>query len=217
MAKKEISYFELEINKKDTQFEKSIVELVDIFNMTKKDCDEMLAKHSEEPENQLWRRLFIKAVYSHIEAICFNMKQMTYYLLKRQSDRKLKIAEVAMLLEKSYYLDRQGKAVTRKPPHIKPQWNLQFALKTFARATGNKNFILDKKNEGWQSYSEGVDIRNRITHPKNVSDLRITDEEIMKIKKALKWFREKFRQLIELKRMKRNDFAKKLKLKESEL
>jgi len=49
---------------------------------------------------------------------------------------------------------------------------------------------------------KGVKIRNRITHPKSVEALTITDEEMEKVKKALEWFRKEFDQLMKIRKIK---------------
>ncbi len=183
------------------QFTYSLVDLVNIFNITQDDCDAIFEKHSEDTENQLWRRLYIKTIFSHIEAVCFCMKQLAYFTFEEYKENrggKLLREEVSMLLEDSYYLDDHGDAKKGKA-YLKSQWNLQFAFKMLARAIKKEDFTLGKGREGWHSYTKGVDIRNRITHPKNAKALTITDEEMEEVKKALKWFREQFNQLVLIK------------------
>ena len=182
------------------QYENSLVELLNIFVITQQGCDAIFEKHSEDTENQLWRRLFIKTLYSHFEAVCFCMKQTAYFVWVEYEGGKLSFAEIAMLLEDSYCLDDKGNA-KKGDAHLKSQWNLHFAFKMFARAIKKEDFTLGKGREGWHSYTKGVDIRNRITHPKNVKALTITDEEMEKVKKAFEWFRKEFDQLMKIRRV----------------
>ncbi len=48
-------------------------------------------------------------------------------------------------------------------------------------------FEFDFKNNGWANFKRSITIRNRITHPKSVDDLRITDDEIAVSQSAFFW------------------------------
>ena len=59
----------------------------------------------------------------------------------------------------------------------------------FARALA-VDYELDVGGRGWEAFQGAVRIRNRIMHPKHVSDLEITDEELGHVHRAAAWYKE---------------------------
>ena len=58
-----------------------------------------------------------------------------------------------------------------------------FSLKAFAETFGLP-LTIDKGGKNWQCYTRALKIRDRITHPKNINDIEITDEDIEVIREA---------------------------------
>ena len=42
----------------------------------------------------------------------------------------------------------------------------------------------------WQHFLTAIEVRNRITHPKAISEFRVSDEEIAIARKVSSWFNE---------------------------
>jgi hypothetical protein len=48
-------------------------------------------------------------------------------------------------------------------------------------------FKFDFRNEGWSNFKLSFKIRHRVTHPKNMDELKITDQEITTAESAFFW------------------------------
>jgi hypothetical protein len=44
------------------------------------------------------------------------------------------------------------------------------------------------KKMGWKDFKAATKIRNRLTHPKRLGDLEVSDAEINRLRKAMRWF-----------------------------
>ena len=51
-------------------------------------------------------------------------------------------------------------------------------------------YDIDFRSAGWQALLSGLEIRNRITHPKNRQDMDVTSPEIDVIGRGVFWFLE---------------------------
>jgi hypothetical protein len=47
---------------------------------------------------------------------------------------------------------------------------------------------IERDGSGWQAFRKAVAIRNRITHPREIRDLLITDAELEDVTRAYHWF-----------------------------
>ena len=61
--------------------------------------------------------------------------------------------------------------------------NVLFSLRSFAEVVG-LSLRIDKGGRNWQAYSEALKIRDRITHPKRLKDVELTDAEIEAVREA---------------------------------
>jgi hypothetical protein len=57
----------------------------------------------------------------------------------------------------------------------------------FSRLLG-KDFRLDKSSGGWVDFGVAIDLRNRITHPRNAGSFNIVDSELNTVERARQWF-----------------------------
>lgn len=125
-----------------------------------------------------------------IECLCFRLKAETLVLAKNPLERyKFTPGDISMLEEQTYDVDGKGKVRKRKI-FLKTANNLRFAFNVSAKLT--LDFNLDASGKGWESYKKAVKIRNRITHPKNISDLNISKEEMSTVREAFMWFIDTF-------------------------
>jgi hypothetical protein len=74
---------------------------------------------------------------------------------------------------------------------------LNFTLRCYAKNHGIEDYkpVLGK---GWESMLASIQIRNRVTHPKSVADLKLTAAEIACINDARTWWYEAVRDLLTL-------------------
>ena len=74
-----------------------------------------------------------------------------------------------------------------KPKYLTLPRNIKFAFEQQARVTFS-SFKLDLDGEGWSSLMSSVSVRNRLTHPKSLIELHVSDQEVEGAEKALHWF-----------------------------
>ena len=146
----------------------------------------------ENPGNNCYRRAFVRSLYSHIEAVCYIWKKTALIsdnidiLLGKVKKRRLSREEIALINEESYYLTNSGEAKIRDS-YVEATKNFKFAFKVYSRVTG-KNLKLNYSEEGWRCYKEGIKIRNRLTHPKTMSDLYISEKDEKLLNEVIDWF-----------------------------
>lgn len=139
----------------------------------------------DNPGSEELRRISVRTLFSNIEAICNRLK-LSVLPFAEANVKKLEKEEIAMINEESYFLDEYGEAKKRKAyPNFAS--NLQFAFKVYTRVTGS-DFKLDVESIQWKKFKKAIKIRNRITHPKNLSDMKISKDDFRKATNAYNWF-----------------------------
>jgi len=139
----------------------------------------------KKDDKQVWRRAYIKAIFSTIEA--------TVYYLRRFIKKIQENDDLSLSLTQQKNLDEFYFAKTEKRNYKKKGFRLPFLEKIVFLielfAYSNYLFIkIDKDNKGWKCLESSLRIRNRITHPKKYSDVFITDKELKLANQAYKWF-----------------------------
>ncbi len=142
-----------------------------IIGPLQRDC-EQAGKNLQDNDTPFNRRTYVRTVFASIEAVIYVLKQdaLQYRQPGRFSD-----GEIAMLEEKTYTLDKgQVKTQTKFLPLDE---NFLFAIDVVSKVLKSP-FKLDNKGKEWQAFKKTIDVRNRITHPKQPELLDIDDEEI---------------------------------------
>jgi len=130
-------------------------------------------------------RSFVRCVFALIEGTVFNLKQ-TALTLHRHGKGKFSQAELAMLEDISYELNDKGEA-KEQVKFLPLTKNIRFAFSAATRAF-QVEFELLVDDAGWSTFRDALVIRNRITHPKCIDDLRLSDDEIQIVTDAGTWF-----------------------------
>jgi hypothetical protein len=147
--------------------------------------------HAED--NQFWRRTFIRSTFALIEGNTFQMKQ--YALTQSHLFTR---AEVTLLREESYELNEKGIAF-EQPKYVNISRNIKFAFQSFAHSF-ESDYILKVNDKGWDCFKKALKVRDRLTHPKGLNDLNITDQEINDALISLSWYSKSFEELFEITR-----------------
>jgi len=129
------------------------------------------------------RRFVVRAVFSMMEAICFQLKQMC---LESPFASRLTPGEMALARDEDFEVDDRGEVATRSA-RIRFLSNLRFAFRVVVKSH-DAPFALDTSGSGWAALQAAVKVRDRVTHPKRVSDLDLSDEEIRRVVDAFRWF-----------------------------
>ncbi|MFA9480471.1 hypothetical protein ACERK3_19565 [Phycisphaerales bacterium AB-hyl4] len=138
----------------------------------------------EDRTSSFNRRMFVRAIFAGAEGITHLLK--TWSLgFANENPGQYTIGEIALLREESYELDRTGTKVKSRSKFVPTAKNFRFAVVSFMKF--DPDFKFDSGGQGWESFKEALAIRNRITHPKKVSDLQIDDDELDTCIDAHQW------------------------------
>lgn len=173
-------------------------ELNDLYQQLRDELNR-LARHSSDEDDplrparldrldQVDRRLIIRSAFATIDALAYRLKQVAFH---SAGVSKLTAAERTLCAEESYELTSNGEAEIRTA-RLRFLPNLRFAFRIVAKAEG-VDFSLDVSGAGWQSVQKGVQVRDRLTHPKSVADLMVTDDEARVAIAAFLWVEEQVR------------------------
>lgn len=141
--------------------------------------------HSGKEHMLIWRRNAIQTLFSYIDGMLHRLRLVAYYT-HRLGKQTFSRSEVAMMLEENYEV-RDGHAQSY-PSHIhllKDQ--IVFSFRVYAQAY-NIEAQVDLEDSGWELLLKAHHVRNRVTHPKNTEDLKVSAEEINYAQKGREWF-----------------------------
>jgi hypothetical protein len=161
-----------------------IGEIDSLATVLRQDYQLLLNESVANPNDQLGRRTLIRTEFAVIEGAVSSHKQMVIDYCKRNG-LELSQAEYALLHEESYELDDNGKPRIAEK-FLKLPANLKFAFSMYASKIGGIEFALDPS--GWQNFLAAIKIRNRLIHPKSVSDLEVTDADMHCVMQAATWY-----------------------------
>jgi hypothetical protein len=131
------------------------------------------------------RRMYIRSVFALIEAIIFVMKQMALSFHPGPDCDTISDADRVFAQEQVYKLTESGDIQVHRNK-ITLESNIRFAFKLFARA-GYISTDLDVSGAEWQALKRAIKLRDRITHPKAISDLTISNEEFNDVFTSFGW------------------------------
>ena len=103
--------------------------------------------------------------------------------------RSLMHAEQMPLEGAEHELEDNGQA-RKWPRGFQPTLEfIRFVFDTYFRFYGRPNPI-NCGGDGWRSFRQAYEVRNRVTHPNRLEDLEIGDEELTSLGVASSWFLE---------------------------
>lgn len=140
---------------------------------------------TKDKMSQPERRMFVRSVFATIEAWIYVMKQIALRMHPDPKCPTISEAERAFAQELEYKLADSGDVETRRAK-ISLEANLRFGFKLLAKA-GKLSSELDVSGSEWRSFCRAVKIRDRITHPKSVSELNISDEDYNAVSAGFGW------------------------------
>jgi hypothetical protein len=139
---------------------------------------------TRDPHNQFKRRTFVHFLFAHIEGFTFAKKRFARALYEKIGVGNFTERQIAWLREEAY---------GQKFPRFED--NFKFSFQAMSAVMGIKFDLNLDRDPRWHSFRLALTIRNRITHPKLVHDMNISDEEILHVMKAFLWFLDKTRAL----------------------
>jgi len=188
-------------------------ELDDVFETLYKELGRCRENLQADHGSQYRRRLLIREFCTFVEVIAYHFKRFSLYIVQQMVPSikvaehfantteilapyldALSPAEVMMLEECSPVLDENGTPTTKRMfPQMLP--NLRFAIAAYLKVvrTGVK---IDFSGTGWSAMRVTVGVRNRLTHPKSLQDLFVSDNDIAKMVLANDWLLQTRRDML---------------------
>lgn len=140
------------------------------------------SQRREKDDSQANRRDLVRAIFAAIEGLIWLTRE---HIL--QSDDTLEemspLARMA-LREASYQVDSKGQ-LTEQTRYIALTAMVRLVVeqtKSFA-----PDLEIDYSGSGWSYFKNAIAIRNRATHPKSTTDLRITDFDLKTMNDGFAW------------------------------
>jgi hypothetical protein len=135
------------------------------------------------------RRSYLRAQMAGIEGATATLRRHALLMQGR-----LSTGEIALLEQRYYGLDVAGNVRELAYSVNLPQ-AFRFAFNTCTRAWALEG-RLDAKSEGWHSLRAAVAIGNRVAYPKNISEVRVSNEDIETVSAGGFWVLNQSLQLI---------------------
>ena len=125
--------------------------------------------------NNFRLRTYIRTFFALVEGTSFVVKQLA--LTMHEHEPCFSEGELSLLRELTYELDDRGN-VRGRPRYLGTADNIKFIVKSVTKAFGlQSNILFD--GEGWERFKELIDLRNRITHPKDAASLKIIESDLI--------------------------------------
>jgi len=129
-------------------------------------------------------RAYVRAVFALVEGVCFGFRQLAARL--PETEHCLTQGESAVLNDESYGLKDNGEVFTTTR-FLKVQSGTRFTFAICSRVY-KIHAEINYGDNGWDSFTKAIKIRDRLMHPKTVESLTVTKDEIGIVSDALHWF-----------------------------
>lgn len=141
-------------------------------------ADEQLASN----KGQTAHRNFIRALFAAIEGAVWVYRQHTLSIAKSMEEFSPEMA--LAFSELSYSVSETGKVVSQ-PKYV--SLTAMIRLTTRLAHTLSDEVEVDFSQAGWSCLQQTMKVRNRVTHPKEITELTIEQSDIDTAWKALLW------------------------------
>ena len=158
--------------------------LIDDVNLLRPKIGERKPEPSDE--EKAYRRFYVRAVFALVEAFVEQHRRLVTHLCEA-GKIVLTQNKLNRLREIKQILDESG-AVVEAPNYLRIFDKIKCVYN--AAATGfHSPLTVTFGDDHWEEFQEAMEIRNQITHPKNVEDCWILDLSLQKVIAAHEWFK----------------------------
>jgi hypothetical protein len=127
----------------------------------------------DEDDIEIHRRELIRSCFSAIEGLFFLMKKS--FLEHPDAEQLFSIHERAALLDESYQVKDNGKVASQTRYFPLPNmYKLLIGLAERVHRDYQNNTI---NSHSWDSFLKAVNVRHRLTHPKDLTDLQVSRKD----------------------------------------
>jgi len=138
-------------------------------------------------ENGSARRAYVRVMLSFTEGMSHALAGVLL-AAEQTGIKKMSVPEIFVLHGLQFQVDAKGRAhTTRRPERLKER--VRFLLKLLGRCA-DIPFEPDFGDEGWRAFLDAIAIRNRVTHPQTRDDLWLTEHDLDRVDRAMKWYED---------------------------
>lgn len=132
-------------------------------------------------------RSYVRTVFAMFEGVGYATRQ---YILAQAAAGRYQIStqECDLLSEQTYVLGSKGN-IKNKENFLQFLPGFRLTINILGRCLGRENYVASAfGHHFYESFQEGIAIRNRVTHPKLIQEIMLSSEEIETVMRAEKWF-----------------------------
>lgn len=162
---------------------KAVNELKAVFKLLQDDVTRVV-EYGEVNSTPYAHRMFIRAEFALLEGLLYQMRRVTLASLAETD--LLRPEEVTLLSEVRFSLDEKGR-IKEKEQFENFLPSMLFTLRMYAKNHGAK-FEATTGEAGWDAMQKAVRIRHRVTHPKSVACLDLSEQDMAVVFLASHWW-----------------------------
>ena len=132
------------------------------------------------------KRTYTRAYFAMVEGVIAQLSSLAIQI--NGVEQRLSTDEIALLSLLEPFVGDNGRVKTRKRKTPMKQLLLH-TLKSFCKVV-ESDVNVDIGNHRWEDFLHSIRIRDRLTHPKNLDSLNVSDDDMMKLGRANEWFRD---------------------------
>lgn len=147
-----------------------------------------------------YRRFYVRAVFSLIEAV---IEQHKHLLLDLVARGIVTLGQgVSEALSERTYVVRDNGTVGEREQYLQLERKLHAVYRAADEAFGQP-LAVTFGDQGWQSFRVGLDVRDRLTHPKTYDDCDVDEDAIDAVDRGHDWFRDLNNEFVRIARLHR--------------
>lgn len=140
-------------------------------------------------------RAYVRAAFAMFEGVAYATRQ---YIVARAKggDYQISTQEHELLCEQTVALDGKGNIKT-KESFLQFLPGFRLTINVLGRCLGREEYVVNAFGHHlFESFKKGIEIRNRVTHPKQTQEIMLTRDEIETVNKAESWFNSLLAELL---------------------
>ncbi len=147
------------------------------------ECEKLL----EQNDTQFARRSFCRSAFAYIETLVSWMKTIAVEIVADagMSSGELEVTLISALLDDKPRVDRTG--VIKLEPNRLPFLNEVALVVRSIAEKGGRDPAAPFKYSNWDHLQKALSVRHRITHPKSLDDMNLTETDMEHIRAGLTW------------------------------
>ncbi len=169
-------------------------QLIEVLDMDLQVAEDRL----RADDTQTNRRQLVRTLLTLVEVLFNRFRTITAEMMaaKGSISGRIDFHELYPLMDESAEVQSNGR--TRLVPQRIPLLNhIAFAIRVHA-----KHKRLDPRHflgqNGWSQLQKAVRVRHRLTHPKAVHELEVTDQDLEVVRDGVEWFRHSLQELYQV-------------------